>query len=891
MSLKKFLLPAAIVVITVAAYIPAINSSIIWDDDGLITNNSLMRDSQGLIDAWKIPVVKSTYAWPDFYPITWTSLWLEYQLWGPPDSWGATTLASVERTVNNAFPPADPNATWHFQDRHTFGYHFTNVLLHALGSILVWLVLAKLRIPGAWLAGLIFAVHPVNVASVAWLAERKNVLSLVFYLLSILMYLKYDEDGKARWYALSIVAFVLGLMSKTSIVMLPVVLLLLAWWKRKDIGWRGWRLFAVEASVLVGGWVAWKILWHFASPGLGQWQHWIIGAWVVLAVILLPIALVAMAWRKHWSFARSPLALSLPFFVLAGAAARLSMYTQEVVVIQDTLIRSPEENFFYRLAQAGCAPWFYLYKALLPIHLAMIYPRWNIDSWAIGWYLPGVMLVGAFLLLWRFGDKGTRPVLMALAYFVVGLFPVLGFFTMYYFAFSFVADHWQYLSIISVIALAVAAGWKYSRRLPPIVPHLVAAAVVAVLFCMTWSQAGIYKTAETLWKANIALYPQSWMAYSNLGHLKSDEGKLQEALDYYHKCLEYTPRFEKVYINIGDTLARLNRPAEAMDYFGTAIRINPNSVTAVSNYAAMLYMLGRTDEAIAFNQKALQLNPDHTNALHNLAKILIERGQYNQALPITRRLMALEGPSLIGHLDLANLLQLTGQYAEAEEQLRAAFRLDPNNTTALIQMGMLLADTGKPQEAIPFILKYVAAQPSSAEGHFVLGVLRSRTGDLPTADKEITLATSIDPRNAKYRINLAAIRNMQGRTAEAVGLYRELLRDNLNWSEPMNGLASALATCPDASVRNGKEALQLAQRACELTPNRADYLDTLALALAETGDFAAAMEAARKAEGLARDNPFLLVEIQAHLKLLAASQPVRSGSAAPQTAPATSPAK
>ena len=193
---REILLAAALVAITFLAYLPAMRGGFIWNDDTFLTRNPLIKTPDGLRRLW------FTTDPPDYFPLTSTSLWLEWRLWG----------------MNPA------------------RYHVVNVLLHALSAVLLWRVLKRLKAPGAWLAGLIFAVHPVNVESVAWITERKNTLAMVLYMASLLAYLKFDEDGALRAYVVTLGLFLLALLAKTSVIMLPAVLLLCAWWRRGRIG-------------------------------------------------------------------------------------------------------------------------------------------------------------------------------------------------------------------------------------------------------------------------------------------------------------------------------------------------------------------------------------------------------------------------------------------------------------------------------------------------------------------------------------------------------------------------------------------------------------------------------------------------------------------------------
>jgi hypothetical protein len=278
-----------IILVTLVIYIPAMRAGFVWDDDRFLTENPLIRADDGLYRFW------FTTEPPDYFPLVSTSLWLEWRLW-------------------------ENNAT---------GYHVMNVVLHAVSSVLIWLVLRRLKIPGAWLAALVFAVHPVNVESVAWITERKNTQPMVFYLLTILLYLKFASDGRRRWYFLALCSFLLALLSKTSVVMLPFVLLGCAWWQRSSI-------------------------------------------------------------------VRKDVVRAIPFFALSGVLGLVTVWFQ--YDIGGDIVRT--DGFFSRLAGAGWAVWFYLYKTIIPYKLCFVYPRWEIDPSSIASYLPAIILLGCFLVLW-----------------------------------------------------------------------------------------------------------------------------------------------------------------------------------------------------------------------------------------------------------------------------------------------------------------------------------------------------------------------------------------------------------------------------------------------------------------------------------------------------------
>ena len=537
---------ALLILLTVAAYLPVMQARFVWDDAALITNNPMIKANDGLYRFW------FTTEPDDYWPLTSTAWWLEWRLWG-----------------------ANPT-----------GYHLVNVLLHAVNAVLVWIILQRLKIPGAWMAGLVFAIHPVNVATAAWISEQKNTQSMLFYELAILSYLKFDEQNRWHWYVFSLAAFLLALLSKTAVVMLPAVLLGCVWWTRGQVRWRDF-LRAVPFCIL--------------SAGLG---------------------LVTVWFQYHR--------------VMGGHPVRT-------------------EGFAGRLAAAGCVPWFYLSKALLPVDLMVIYPRWEIDGARWISYMPGIILAGGFAFLWWKRNAWGRPLLFGFGYFVAMLFPVLGFFDQHFFRLSLVADHWQYYSIIAPIALVVVAGEWIGRRLGGQRRQWATALGVAVLMVLgvaTWMRAGVYADAETLWRDNVARNPDAYMAQNNLGTLLARTGRLEEAIAHLEQALRRGPDVFETHYNLGGALAAAGRTQEAIQHFEQALRLRPDDAEAHNNLANTFLQAGRAADAVAHYEQALRLKPDLAQTHYNLGVALEQMGRIQAA---------------IGHYEQA--LRIKPDYAEARSSL------------------------------------------------------------------------------------------------------------------------------------------------------------------------------------------------------------------------------
>ncbi len=505
------------------------------------------------------------------------------------------------------------------------GWHAVNILLHAANVVLIWMVLRRLRIPGAWLAALLFAVHPVNVATVAWISEQKSTLSMLFFALSILWYVRFDEDNEGWWYGLSLAAFSLALLSKAAVVMLPVVLLGCVLWLRGRLRSQDWlrtaRFFAL--SILLG---------------------------------------LTTVWFQYHR-------------ALGGHATRT-------------------DGFLSHLAVAGLAPWFYLSKTVLPLDLCMVYPQWNPGAWGWSGWLPGIALAGSFALLWWKRNGWGRPLLFGLGYFLVMLFPVLGFFDQGFYRYSMVADHWQYYSIAGVTALAAAGTVVLGRRLhrgQHQVVGAVAAVVVIVLGALTWQRCLVFRNQETLFRDNLLHNPLAWIAHNNLGSALLLEGRVSDAVGHYEQALRLKPDFAEAQYNLGNAFLQEGKVSDAVGHYEQALRLKPDYAEAHNGLGVALVKTGKRDEAIKHYQQALRINPDYAKAHCNLGIELAQLGRLEEAREHLQQALRIKPDYAEAHYNLAIALGQLGRLEEAREHLQQALRIKPDYAAARNALARLQA--------------------------------------------------------------------------------------------------------------------------------------------------------------------------------------------------------
>jgi len=643
-----------LVLAVILTYSPVWWAGFVSDDDLMVTANPVIVGPLGLKEIW-------TTSAADICPLTLTTFWVEHALWG---------LAPLP-------------------------YHLVNVLLHGVCAVVLWRVLRGLQIPGAWLGAALWALHPVQVETAAWIIEMKNTESGLFFLLSILFFTRglkaRDLDGRTGggWnYALILIFAALAMASKSSTVVLPIVLGLCAWW--------------VE----------------------GRWQ-----------------------WRnlvKLW-----------PVALMAVFPSALTLWTQRPQTSED---RQWALNLPERLVTAGDAVWFYLGKLIWPHPLIFIYPRWEIDAGQWTSYLPLLAVMIVLFILWLRRENWARPWFFVFAYFLSALLPVLGLVNAFFSHWTLACDHLQYLASMGPLALAGAGiVWLTDFTIPrrPWLKAPLCAGLLLILGILSWQQAWVYENEETLWTDTLAKNPNCWAAHDNLGAVLLQKGHADEANAQFQKALEIYPDDAVGHYNLGDVHLQKGQVNEAIAQFQKALEINPNYAKAHYNLGIAVSQKGMVDEAITQFQRALAINPNLTGAHANLGIALVQKGRVNEAIAQFQKALEINPNLAETHNSLGNTLLQKGEVDEAMDQFQKALEIDPNFAGVQYNIGNIFLQKGQVDEAIARYRKALKINPNYVEAHTNLGVALFQKGQLDEAISQFQEAIRLKPDYINAQNNLA----------------------------------------------------------------------------------------------------------------------------------------
>jgi tetratricopeptide (TPR) repeat protein len=667
-------------------------------------------------------------------------------------------------------------------------------LLHVATTLLLFAVLHRMT-NALWRSAAVaalFAWHPLHVESVAWVAERKDVLCAFFWMLTLWLYVRHAARPSIARYLFALGSFVLCLMAKPMGVTLPFVLLLLDYWPLK-------RVTAQEAPTAK---LQTPEKLQTSSPQAREVQVLELGSWSFSGAWKL----VLEALKCRGTSLLRLVVEKIPFLVLSAIACVLTLRAQELAIVSTAGLPVSQ-----RVAHALVAYNHYLVSMFVPTNLAVYYPyRIHLPTLTI---VCAIIVLGLTTLLALTNMRGRPWLMVGWLWYLGTLVPVIGLVQVGDQAW---ADRYMYLPLIG---LFVAIVWFACEIIKSRLVLQCASVIVAVaLIAATSAQLGYWQNTRTLFEHADKVTPKNYMAITILGSLLAKEHKYDEAMAYYQTALRYQPAFPEAHFFMGDALDEQGKLDEAIAEYQKALWFKPTQEQTHIFMGIALAKQKKYDEAMAHYTAALKLNPDSAVAQNNLARILHTLGRFDEAIERYNAALEIDPKLALAHNNLGILLIQKGNLTEGAVQLREAMRLNPTNPETQLNLAFALNQQQQWPEAAERLSKIVR-------------------GDLP------------DPKaHYEFAVALAHLK----RTREAMSQYASALLIQPDFPDALDGLAWILSTDANPDFRNGTEAVKMSERACELTGRQDPVkLKTLAAVYAETGRFGEATNTLRTAKDLA----------------------------------------
>ena len=623
---------------------------------------------------------------------------------------------------------------WRLFGANASGHHLVSLLLHIGSAILLFLFLNKTTgslWPSAFVAAL-FALHPLRVESVAWAAERKDVLSMFLGLAVLYTYALYVEKPKLSKYYLCLILFALSLLAKPTLVTLPFVLLLLDYWP------------------------------------LGRWQK-------ALQPQLLPVSnesglvkkkvkqrktdstkekKISVPLMNRAKIIRSLLWEKSPFIFLAIASSIVTIWVQKNGGAVAYLEELP---FLDRMLNAIVSYVAYLIKIFWPVNLAVFYTyRQYLPSWQV--FGAASILLGISIAV-IYAIKKAPYLFVGWFWYLGTLVPVIGLIQV---GKQSIADRYTYFPSIGI---AIILTWGVAYLLPRVklrkIIIIPAALILAALTFLTWQQCGYWKNSISLFNHVLQATKDNYLAHNNLGTALAAEGKKEEAIAHYRKAIEINPTFTIAHLNLGAALVAQGRIEEAL----AAIKMNPNQEEAHFHLGVVLAAQGRNEEAIAHYLAAIKINPNYDDAYYNLANLLMKQGKIEEAIDNYSKAIKINPDHADAHCNLADVFVKQNKIGQAIEHFREAVRITPSSFASLNNLGVNLEKQLKHDEAASYYRRALVVEPKNPGIYFNLGVALGNKGELKEAIENFRQAIYLKPdyEEARRALKLALEMDQQNR--------------------------------------------------------------------------------------------------------------------------------
>jgi tetratricopeptide (TPR) repeat protein len=780
-----WLIAALLALVTIGLYWPATSHDFIvnFDDDLVVTSNVHV---QGGLN-WE------GVKWAFFNPVN--------SIWNP-----LTILSHMLDCQLFGLKP--------------WGHHLTSMLLHAVNTVLVFVLLQQLT--GArWrsaMVAVLFGLHPLHVESVAWVAERKDMLSTCFGLLALIFYAGYTRRVTSDRCQVT---------GPEKVIPAPVLS----------------RVTCLPVEVPLGGTKAGHPAFFYALAllffALGLMSKPMLVTWPFVMLLLDYWPLERFKLSNVWQLVTE----KIPFFALMVTMSIVTFVVQKQANILASVENLPLSARSGNALISYCR---YLGKLFWPTDLAVIYPHPGyLYLHPEYWPMEQVLLAGGLILgitVLFIVKKGRYPfLLMGWLWYCGTLVPAIQLVQTGEHA---MADRYAYIPSLGVLILAIWGAYELTRRWRYHEMALSVTGCAAIVLClgMTWQQLGYWKDNETLFRHALEVTENNYVAHNGLGFALGMKGQTDEAINQFQEAIRLNPDFVKAHNNLGTAFLKKDQIDEAISQFVDVIRLNPNFVEAHYVLGTALSRKGQTDEAIDQFQEAIRLKPDFVEAHYNLGTALGMKGQTDEAINQFQEAIRLKPNFFEAHYNLGTALGRKGQIDGAISQYRETIQLKPDFADAHGNLAKLLATQGKLDEAVKEYQRTLELVPDSAQAHYKFGQALQGQRNFEAAMKEYQKALDLAPQHLPAHL----------------------------------GLAWLLATCPDNSLRNGKKAVELAEQAGVISGTESSQqLDTLAAAYAEAGRFSEAVETVTRALNLTTtNNDNTLVDVlTTRLKLYEANSP------------------
>jgi tetratricopeptide (TPR) repeat protein len=683
-------------VVTVLAFWPVVHGEFInYDDTDYVTLNSHVQN--GLSSKSVIWAFTTDHA-SNWHPLTWLSHMLDVELFGK----GPT------------------------------GPHCINLLFHVANSVLLFLLLGRMtgaQWRSAMVAGL-FALHPAHVESVAWVAERKDVLSTLFWMLTLLAYVRYANESKVQgprskaFYGLAVTTFALGLMSKPMLVTLPFVMLLLDFWP----------------------------LNRFENSSHGQ----------------TPRTFHRLVLEKT------------PFLLLSAVSCVVTAWAQKKAILSLEHL-----SLFDRIANSLVAYSRYLEKTIWPTNLAL--PYLHPGHWPEQQVAIAAILVAGLSLVALLAARKYPHIFTGWFWYLGTLIPVIGLVQV---GAQSMADRYTYVPLIGVFVVLVwsAADWCGRRRLTNTAGVAVAVLVLGVCVGQTRQQVKYWHDSEPLFKHSAAVTRDNFIALGNVGGVCFESGRLDEAMEYYQQAVRINPNYAEALNSIGAVLAARGND-KAVEWFRKALTVQPAHAPALFNMGNAMAKKGDDRAAVEFFQAALQVEPGNYQDRNNLGNALVKLGRLDEATAQYRLALEYKPDAPKVHKNLGEMLAAKGKLDEAIAHYRQALALT-NDAATHYSLGLTLAVQGKWDEAIEQYTATLRLSPTNAQAQYNLGYAYKVQGRSEQAMTHLREALRLIPEFPLAHYNLACVLADKNLQEEAISHLREALRLKPDYEEAQKKLSA-----------------------------------------------------------------------------------------------------